>query len=292
MPSENVKAFRKVRELMLAGSVAEARDVICRAAKISDQERSEAGEENLPRFILQKTKNVNIARMLQVEKAFNTVYRAFSEPEKDFLKEDAWLELEKIEPLMAQPEKLEVYYWKGKCAAVLHPDEPQKSIELFEQAIAFSPYNSRSDYLRYAIREVCSAPIDAEEKLRYTELACRKMHQSLLNPRYDEYIDGLRRVCYNQALKKAQNQELHWYMRESGYLRALELLNEVKISAAEKYRRRIGLYGSLYYLYISNGAAEKAGQVFKNRQEAVYAAAREKTNRTGVRIDSQSQNYR
>lgn len=292
MASDNVKAFRKVKELMLAGKVAEARNVICHAAKISDQERIEAGEENLPHFILGKTKNVNIARMLQVEKAFNTVYQAFSEPEKDFLKENAWQELDKVEPLMSQPEKLELYYWKGKCAAVMWPEEQQKSIEWFEKAIAFSPYNSKSDYLRYAIREVCSAKIDAEEKLRYTELACRKMHPSLQNPKYDEYIDGLKRVCYNQALKKAQNQELHWYVRESGYLRALELLNEVKVPAAEKYQRRIGLYGSLYHLYKNNGAVEKAGQMFNNRQEAVYAASREKKKRTGVRIDTMSQNYR
>ena len=292
MTTENAKAFKQVKDLMLAGNVAEARKVICAAAKITDDERREVGEENLPHFILQKTKNINIARMLQVERAFNTVYRAFSESEKDFLKEKAWREMEQVEPLMSNPEKLEVYYWKGKCAAVMFPDDQQKAVDLFEQAIAFSPYNSKSDYLRYAIREVCAAKIDAEEKLRYTELACRKMHPSLQNPKYDEYIDGLKRVCYNQALKKAQNQELHWYVRESGYLRALELLNEVKVPAAEKYQRRIGLYGSLYHLYKNNGAVEKAGQMFNNRQEAVYAASREKKKRTGVRIDTMSQNYR
>ena len=292
MASDNVKAFRKVKELMLAGKVAEARNVICHAAKISDQERIEAGEENLPHFILGKTKNVNIARMLQVEKAFNTVYQAFSEPEKDFLKENAWQELDKVEPLMSQPEKLELYYWKGKCAAVMWPEEQQKSIEWFEKAIAFSPYNSKSDYLRYAIREVCSAKIDAEEKLRYTELACRKMHPSLQNPKYDEYIDGLKRVCYNQALRKAKNQELHWYEREGGYMRALELLNEVRIPAAEKYQHRIRVYGALYQLYQYNGETQKAGQMHKNRQAAINAAAYEKKLRTGVRIDSSSHNYR
>ena len=292
MTTENAKAFKQVKDLMLAGNVAEARKVICAAAKITDDERREVGEENLPHFILQKTKNINIARMLQVERAFNTVYRAFSEPEKDFLKEKAWREMEQVEPLMSNPEKLEVYYWKGKCAAVMFPDDQQKAVDLFEQAIAFSPYNSKSDYLRYAIREVCSAKVDAEEKLRYTEMACRKMHGSLQNPKYDEYIDGLKRVCYNQALRKAKNQELQWYEREGGYMRALELMNEVRIPAAEKYQHRIRVYGALYQLYQDNGETQKAGQMHKNRQAAINAAAHEKKLRTGVRIDSSSHNYR
>ena len=289
---DNAKALKQVKSLMLEGRVLAARDLICAAAKVSAEERNHAGEEDLPRFILRKTKNVNIARMLQVERAFNTVYRAFGEEGGDYHKEKALEELNLVEPLMRSPEKLELYYWKGRCVAALYPEREEEAAVLFKRAIEFSSYHSKSPYLRYAAREISQSRISDEEKLRYTELVCRKMPPAEVTEQHHRYLDGLRRRCYNQALAAGRNTEGHWYEREKGYTRALELLNEVRVSAAEKYQRRIGIYGALSRLYLENGAVEKAGQMYRRRQEAVYSASREKNSRTGVWIDSTSQNYR
>lgn len=235
--------FKQVKQLCMKADFVPSRHLICQAAGLNIADPMAISRAS----IRHNTANPVVHNMLDIEQAFVSLKKTFSETEPaPFMAETAVSELTGILPLLNNKEKLFTRYWINNCQAYIPDLDPQERLNNIQEMIRLTPKGENDSLLFNCSNIIMDLEIDSGDRYRTIKKAYQKINKTgsyvanfknLLNKSSDRYFQYLMSQTHHTAVPYDQ--------RCAAIYEAVEVANDLDCSVSRKCHLRISILSNL-----------------------------------------------
>jgi len=278
--NNNTALLRQVCFLSCRNRFDEARKVIYKAAKISDDEAGKVSYDNLRALVSARTANKKIHQMLDVEQAMFDTYQALHKrtihDEPTVAEAESCIyRIEKILPHLSKDEKIYAKYQQSLCCAYTKDSDERRYQFLNEVIKGVKKGKPRSDE-RYYNCAVVIFGLDIPSKEKYEALKSARKKTSAESPFLQHYDDMMPKVAekyYDTLMVQIKSTSDYAQIRPL-YETAIVVADDLPFEEERKNANKLYLYGSLTNLQRQYHDMDGYDDNCRRQQSLIYKQAR------------------
>lgn len=235
--------FKQVKQLCMKADFVPSRHLICQAAGMNIADPMAISRS----FIRHNTTNPVVHNMLDIEQAFVSLKKTFSETEPaPFMAETAVRELTGILPLLNNKEKLFTRYWINNCQAYIPDLNPQERLNNIQEMIRLTPKGENDSLLFNCSNIIMDLEIDSGDRYRTIKKAYQKINKTgSYAANYKSLLNKSGYRYYQYLISQANHTAVPYDKRCAATYEAVDVINDLDYSVSRKCNLRIGLLGNL-----------------------------------------------
>lgn len=286
-PSKN-QILTQVKSLCVHGKFAQSRELICQTAGIKTDNPMKIARQQ----IREQNQNATIHKMLDIEQAFASLAITFRDAEpKEYNAQETIKQLQKVIPLLNRDEKAFTYYWISNCWNYIDPVDQGEQFKALRQVIKLTKNGTNDQILYYCSNKISCLEAPYKDKYEAIKMASLKTPKhSPYKPHYEEMLNKHAHNYFDELTRLANHPSYLYSERSAAYETAIELVNDFKMSAAQKCSYKIGLLNSLEKIQKAGGDKQGLHKTYARKQNFIYQSAQIKRRQNGYRI--LNENYR
>lgn len=268
MPTNNELLKKFIETRFDPKKLNEARRLITTAAGITPEEETQIPKGSMGDYILKKTKNATVHKMILVERALyaleNLMRRDGDKDPSEWQASECIKKLDNIMPLLTKEQKIYIKYWQSYYYRYAEPGNDKARYDLLMEVLKTIPpkdpnYTDKC-YNSILIMKDFSLPVG--DLYRGIKLARKKMPPDCYElHNTQDILDNFAQFYYDSLIKVASTETESYGVRSQSYRQALEVVDDLPINerktAAQKQERRnahkLYIYGKLLPLMQQHG---------------------------------------